>query len=478
MKSLGLLCLCGLALAQSPPPQLNLDGLRATIRAAVSDGSTPSMAVAVARNGRMVWSEGFGFADRETRAPSAADVPYSVASVTKPFTATALMILLERQRVALDQPIEKHLGPLDRHGVAAPDDVTLRRVLGHVGGFPPHYQYFFDDRPDRPLPFADRMRCYGTEFLRPGRYTYSNLGFGALSEVVTRVSGQSYRDFLAQEVFAPLGLKRASVPERASEATGAATRYGRDGRPLPFFVTDFEGGSALYASAEDLARFGSFHAGAPMDGQRAVLTPASIAAMQQPGAGDYGLGWSINRSWNRHTVIWHSGAMPGASATLWLVPAEKIAIAVVANQIMGPVNQIAGEILAELLPGGAPPAPSPAPVAATQASPTTRPVPASPAGRYRGSLMACPKAEPLTIEIESGREIRVTLGTAAATSLENVDLDGTMLGGGFAGPNGTQYRLYLRLSGSRLEGPVTRRVSLGPRATVAVTLWAQLEPVR
>jgi CubicO group peptidase (beta-lactamase class C family) len=322
------------------------------------------------------------------------------------------------------------------------------------------------------------MRCYGAEFLPPGSHTYSNIGFGALGEVVTRVSGQSYRDFLAKEVFVPLGLKRASVPERAKQAAGAATRYGRDGRPLPFFVTDFDGGSALYASAEDLARFGSFHAGAPMEGQRAVLTPASMAAMQEAGGGDYGLGWSINRTWTRHTLIFHSGAMPGASATLWLIPAEKVAIAVVANQITGPVNQIAGEIVAELLPGSVPPAPAAAPRPEPPAPAPARPVPVSPAGRYRGSLLTCPTAEPLAIDIEGVREIRVTLGSAAATSLENIDLDGGMLGGSFTGSNGTQYRLYLRLSRNRLEGPVTRRVSLGPRANVAVTLWAQLEPVR
>jgi CubicO group peptidase (beta-lactamase class C family) len=162
----------------------------------------PRWSLASARNGELIWSEGFGFADRELKVAATAETPYSVASLTTPFTATAVTILAERQRVALDEPLERYLGPLRRPG-AMPAEVAVRRVLGHVGGFPQHNQYFFDDQPDRPLSFADTMRCYGAQYQRPGRYTYSNLGYGALSELVARVSGVSYRDFLAHEIFTP-----------------------------------------------------------------------------------------------------------------------------------------------------------------------------------------------------------------------------------------------------------------------------------
>jgi CubicO group peptidase (beta-lactamase class C family) len=295
--TIGLLLAWGVALAPSQGEKLDIEGFRTRIRKILADGAAPSVAVAVARNGQIVWSEAFGFADREARVPATVDTPYSIASLTKPFTATALMILVERQQAALDAPLERYLGPLNRPGVSTPAEVTLRRVLGHVGGFPIHFQYFFDDHPERPSSFADTMRCYGAEIQKPGGgYTYSNLGYGALGETVARMSGQRYADFLAREVFAPLGLKQASVPERADEATKAAKRYGRDGSVLPFFVTDFQGGSAVFASVEDVVRFGSFHAGALMAGQRAVLTPASLEAMQQKGTGDYGLGWSVNHT--------------------------------------------------------------------------------------------------------------------------------------------------------------------------------------
>jgi CubicO group peptidase (beta-lactamase class C family) len=478
MATTGLVIGCALGVALSQHAQLNVDDFRQKIRKILADGTTPSMAVAVARDGRMIWSEGFGFADREARVPATADTPYSVASVTKPFTATAMMILAERKRLALDDPLARHLGALQRSGVAAPADVTIRRTLGHVAGFPVHYQYFFDDQPERPLTFADTMRCYGAEISKPGsRYTYSNLGYGVLGETVARVSGEPYRDFLAREVFAPLGLKRASVPERAEETAGAAKRYGRDGGLLPFFVTDFAGGSALYATVEDLVRFGSFHVGAPMPGQRGILTPASLAAMQQSGLGDYGLGWSINRTWARHTLVLHTGAMPGSASALWLIPAEKIVIAVVGNQITAPVNQLAGEILAALVPGplaAAAKAPEqPAPTLAQDAS--------IPAGRYRGTLRTCPQAEPLAIDVKTPGEIAVTLGTAEPRSLFDISVQAGRLFGTFESSTGSserQYRLELRAMGTRLEGVITRRTSLGPRANLLVTLWAELDRER
>jgi CubicO group peptidase (beta-lactamase class C family) len=229
----------------------------------------------------------------------------------------------------------------------------------------------------------------------------------------------------------------------------------------------------LYATAEDLARFGSFHAGAPMPGQRAILSPASLAAMHQSGQGDYGLGWSINRTWSRHTINWHSGAMPGSASALWLVPAEKIAIAVVGNQITAPVNQLAGEILAALVPG--PPSPAAKPPAAATPSP---PAPSLPAGHYRGLLRTCPKAETLAIEVKSAGDMTAKLGTESPRSLYGVSLAGGTLTGAFESLDERVYRLELRVAGDRLEGVVTRRTSLGPRANVTVTLWAEVERER
>jgi len=291
------------------------------IEAAIEARRAPSMSVAVARDGGIVWSDGFGLADNARRTPATASTPYAVASLTKTFTATALMVLHERNRLALDDPIAKHLGAVARPNVAAPPEVTIRRTLENVAGFPVHAQWFFLDRPARPSSFAETLRCYGTEISRPGpRYVYSNLGYGVLGELIARASGQTYEIFLARNVLQPLGLASAKIARRVEETAGAATLYGTDGEAIPFFLSDHPGASDLYISAEDLARFGLFHAGG-LQPSRPVIGEASRKAMQQPGLGGYGFGWLINADWRDRRVVFNSGAKPGASAALWILPA-------------------------------------------------------------------------------------------------------------------------------------------------------------
>jgi CubicO group peptidase (beta-lactamase class C family) len=459
-----------------PPLQRALDEVGARMKAAVDSGKTPSVVAAVGRDGRIVWAAAFGEADKAGRVPATTTTPYSLASVSKPFTATAVMVLSERGQIGLDEPVTRYVGGLARPGTVAPSEVTVRRTLGHVAGFPLHYQFFFEDRPLAPLAFARTLECYGGQVDEPGnRYVYSNLGFGVLSELVGRAAGRPYAAVLARDVFEPLGLAHARVATRGSPIAGAAVRYGADGEPLPFYVTDHPGASDVFASAEDLVRFGLFHAGA-LSPSRPVLTAAARATMQQPGLGGYGFGWNINPDWNGRRVVWHSGAMPGVSATLWAVPSDGVAIAVLANQFGAPVNRLAGELLAAVLgvsvPAGGGPAQGEAP------GPRQAPVPARDLrGRWVGSLSTCPDATPLTVEIGGPSEVTVTLAGSPVPTQSASASPGRVSGGFSApGPMGpSTFRFDLRPKGDRLAGTVIRTTNLESRGNVAVTLWAELQ---
>jgi CubicO group peptidase (beta-lactamase class C family) len=120
--------------ATTTAQQRSLDDVRARILTALASGRAPSLAVAVARDGRIIWSDGFGFADKARRTPATAATPYGVASITKTFTATALMVLSERGRIGLDDPIARHLGATVRPNVTDASGVTIRRTLQNVGG--------------------------------------------------------------------------------------------------------------------------------------------------------------------------------------------------------------------------------------------------------------------------------------------------------------------------------------------------------
>src|SRR5262249_49348966 len=124
---------------------------------------------------------------------------------------------------------------------------------------------------------------YGNLVTAPGeKFEYSNLGFGVLDYVIARVSGRAYEDFMREEVFLKLGLTHTSVGIGPGLERYQAIRYGEDGLPIPFYDFDHRGASAIYASAHDLVRFGLFHLKAHLPDQKAILSDASIDAMQKP----------------------------------------------------------------------------------------------------------------------------------------------------------------------------------------------------
>lgn len=334
------------------------DALRERIRTRLVETAVPSLAVAVVQHGRTVWEEGFGWADREARVPATPHTMYSLASISKPMTATALMVLVQRGLIDLDRPVNAYLGdaPL-RARVGDADAATVRRVAGHTSGLPLHHQFFYADEPQGPPSRAETIRRYGHLLWAPGeRYQYSNLGYGVLDHLIARVSGRPYGDFMREEVFIPLGMTRASLHVAPRLEPFQALRYGADGVAYPHYGFDHDGGSALYCSAHDLARFGAFHLKAHLADQRAILSDASIDAMQQtpppgsPGEG-YAVGWGVQPDAFGHLMVGHGGGMGGVATTLRLYPRAGLALVVLANAADALPHVIADDIAALLLPG-------------------------------------------------------------------------------------------------------------------------------
>jgi CubicO group peptidase (beta-lactamase class C family) len=468
---LGVALLLGSAVAGRQPATARL---QASLKAVVDSGGTPSIAAAIGRDGRIVWSGAAGWADVERKVPATASTPYSLASISKPFTATAVMVLRERRLIDLGAPVSRYLGLLTRPGVKDAERVTVDRLLRHVAGFPTHYQFFYDDEKARPLPLAERLHCYGVEVHTPGdRYNYSNLGYGVLGELVSRVAGVSYGEALARDVLRPLGLNRTFVPERAEDVASAAVRYANDGQPLPFYVTDHPAGSEVYSSAEDLVRFGLFHAGVSSRGQAQVLSEASRDAMRKPGAGNYGLGWSINPDWNGRLVQWHGGGMPGVSTALWVVPSDRLSIAVVANAGGVPVHDIAGELVEQLLQLS----PRSSSGAGNQKDDGGRSsLPASLKGRWRGTLAGCAGGDTLAIDIRAAEAATLAVNGGEERPMHSISArDGRFAATGRATDARFTYQFDLRHEGPLLVGSVRRTTSLGTRGSNSVTLPLALE---
>jgi len=389
------------------------------------------MAVAVARGGKIIWEKGFGLADREKNIPATEHTMYTLASISKQITATGLMVLVERGLINLDSPINDYLGEARikaRVGDAA--GATVQRVASHTSGLPLHSQHFYDDEPYQPPSMDETIRRYGNLVSAPGeRYQYSNLGYGLLGYVISRVSGKSYADFMREEVFVPLGMDSTSVHVRHGLEDGQAVNYASDGLVVPPYHSDSPGASAIISSVHDLIRFAMFHLKNDLPGQGAIITGATIATMQKPSPGTgpikeweregsgYGIGWFITITDDRLRAVHHSGGTIGVSTVLALVPEENLAVAVLSNtNSQWPDATLIG-ILRILLPGKLNDFPDPTYKAANEPPFALGP---ELVGLWEGYVHTYAREIPLALEIGESGSVYATLGDQSRTLLQNV----------------------------------------------------------
>jgi CubicO group peptidase (beta-lactamase class C family) len=439
------------------------------VRKSIQEGMAryPSISVAVARKGQVLWEEGFGWADRENRIPATEHTMYYTASVNKSFTATALMILHERKKLELDRPVNDYLAGAKLSSPAwNPAEATVRRVVNHTAGLTTF-------NASHTLPIDETIRRYGILFWPPGeRFDYSNLGPKVLEEVVARVSGKSYSDFLRNEVFQPLGITRAAVGFDPAREKHTARSYSAG--PGAELVPPEDGG--IYCSAHDLLRFGMLHLKTRLSDQRAILSDSSIDAMQNEtvaagSKGRYGLAWWVEEDRFGFRSVLAQGGTHAAQAWLRLIPSEGIAVALLCNSGNGSVKSIVDDILSTLLPVYAEKR-SQGLVAAEAPKPAQLPLPPF-FGNWKGMIKTFRGDIPLTFSIPESGEVQVQLGADPVTVLTEPKFNEKRLAGITSGkltieePHRVEFCLYLRdgaLKGAALS-----------RSSSSLPYWAELK---
>jgi len=394
------------------------------ISSGLEQRNIPSVSISVARKGRIIWEQSFGWADRETHVKASLDTLYSLASTTKPMVATGLLILVRAGKVDLDAPVERYIGSGQLtvfEGLAK--DVTVRRLLHHTAGLPQHFNYFYADEPDRPRPLEETIRRFAIIVRPPGEeFVYANLGYAMIGHVIARVSKKPLGEFMRTKVFQPLGMAGAVFEPDPDRQKDLAVTYDKQGRSLPFHWADTPGAAHAYASVHDLIRFGMFHLKDHLKDQRPVLDDATIDRMQTEkdgavhqgrGSESYGLGWFFDETAHDIRTVWHEGGWTGASAMLKLVPSEDLAVAVMMNVYDTEfINGVTEETIRAMLPGHA------APKSPT-ADRSTAPAPPSfnlPAGTYSGEIRTFERTIPLILEKSDSGELRARLGDPASPS--------------------------------------------------------------
>lgn len=313
------------------------DGVRSHILQRVQSDGTPSIAVAVARNGEVLWEEGFGWADRANGVRASEHTMYALASVTKPLTATGLMVLSDRGLIDLDRPVNEYLGtPALEARVGDAAEVTARRLANHTAGLPDHIQLFYEDEPVRAPPTDALIRDYGFATNVPGRRSwYSNLNFGVLGHLISRVANVGFATFMREDVFLPLGMTRTAIGVQAGMDSIHAVRYVR-GAPWPDYETDTPGATDGYSSAHDLLSFAMYHMKHRGANQSAILSDDAIDLMQRPTSPDaggevFGVSWVVEHLPNGRLRVGHNGGLVGVTTRLAMYPEEDLAVVVLAN---------------------------------------------------------------------------------------------------------------------------------------------------
>lgn len=301
--------------------------------------------VLVARGGQVLLSKGYGYADHETGALNSPRTPTRLASLTKQFTAMAVMILQAQGRLSVADPICIYLNPCP----PAWQPLTIRHLLTHSGGLPNYTDFAdFDERmatPTTPGELVARFRDLPLNFVPGTAYSYGNSGYTLLGLIVERASGQSYEEFLRQQIFEPLAMTNSGVDHNAGTITFGASSYTRPTNKAPFLDTStlFASGN-LYATVEDLYRWDQ-----ALYGEQ-LVPGLLLAEIFSPGLGDYGYGWWITNHKDRRLVS-HQGNISGVSTFIARYPDQQVTVIVLSNlqgaNAAGIASHIAEMVLAQ-----------------------------------------------------------------------------------------------------------------------------------
>jgi CubicO group peptidase (beta-lactamase class C family) len=281
----------------------------AYVRAQMERLHVPGLSLAVVKDGAVVYENAYGLANVELNVPVTADTVFQIQSITKTFTAGAVMMLVEEGKVGLDDPVGKYLD-------GTPESwkpVTIRHLLSHTSGIK---DFINDPTASLRLDVSEQEVLEATAprelNFKPGeRYLYCNTGYHLLAMVIRKVTGQSYGDFLAARIFKPLGMDHTRVQDLSEVISGRAAGYNWDdgkltnGEYVAQPILAYGGGGVL-STARDMARWDAALRGESILKQATLKQMWTPATLNDGTKSTYGLGWATG-SVSGHRYVAHSG---------------------------------------------------------------------------------------------------------------------------------------------------------------------------
>jgi CubicO group peptidase (beta-lactamase class C family) len=332
----------------------------------------PGISMAIVEDDRFIHLRGFGRAHPGGTAPSP-DTPFPIGSLTKSFTALAVMQLVEAGKIRLDAPVNSFL-PWFQTGGSGLDEVTVHQLLNHTSGLSSASGWIpladFDNRTEA-AELQARALTADSFSHRPGsEFEYSNANYNLLGLIIEVASGECYADYIQNHIFQPLNMTRSFTSQAAARQHGLAAGHrfwfwhpvAEPDLPMP------QGSIAsgqLICSAQDLSRYMLALLNCGRNGDSQILSPDGINEMFRGTAehtamgysmGSYAMGW-YEGSMDQTRIIWHTGMVPDFASYMALLPEQKRGFVLLINAnhfMMNPALIEIGEGVAALLAGASP----------------------------------------------------------------------------------------------------------------------------
>jgi CubicO group peptidase (beta-lactamase class C family) len=306
----------------------------------LSENGIPGVSLAVVQDGKVVYAKGYGYANIEHEVAAKPETVYQLASVSKQFTAAGVMLLVEDGKIELDKPINTYLTDAPETWQA----ITVRQILNHTAGLGDYGADFDLLQPKTEEEMLNTI--YQSELMfEPGsKFSYSNFGYIILSILVTKVSGQSFGDFMTERIFAPLDMTATMlITERdivMNRAQGYQLEVSEDNQPSvknQSWVNpslNVLGDGAFYSTVLDMAKWDAALYGSNIlseESKEILWKPLTLSNGDSwPVADAYGMGWSVG-SVNGHAFVEHSGGWQGFSTHFLRFVDDRLTVVVLAN---------------------------------------------------------------------------------------------------------------------------------------------------
>lgn len=351
-----------------------LDGY---IEEVMAEHRIPGIAVVVVDGDEVVYAKGFGFRNSAKHLPVTPETVFGIASVTKSFTALAIMQLVERGKIRLDDPVKQYLPGFNLPGDNG-DSVTIYHFLTHTSGLPPipalnysiaantpkdpvEHQKAQDEhsfpRIDTYEDLIDYIRGADFKVLgAPGKYcSYSNDAYALLGAIIAKVTGIPYDRYVWDNILAPLGMNRSTFSvEQLHTMDNVTLLYDRSEKGDVFYAPNWQVAPPylscgwLKSSAMDLSNYVRMYIGNGMFRNRQIISPSGIAAMIAPRHEFYGFerglwygyGWMVRPNYGGVTLVSHGGNLKGIASKIGFAPERKVGAVVLCNLTRAPASKI------------------------------------------------------------------------------------------------------------------------------------------